>query len=402
MLGYIQIPFPQSDTNIDLIDKSPNMAPLEGDSTPRKIPFLSKVMIFPVQLIFGFMHVVLSTIAPSLEPTVSTCVGSALFGLPVVSLFFYIGLGKALEYAGLLSMTTFSTWFLTPFLVLYVVAILILDPTHKKVKNSGRLPANSPIERASEAFFWAATRYIPHYMSCVPWSSDAKLPTANGETYVFGCHPHGIHCYSLIEVTNPLSDFARMFPNLSGLKLTGLAATVIFRLPIIREMFLFMGYIDASRSVANKALSVGQSIAVCVGGEEESLLTTPKKDIFVLQNRKGFVRLALSHGASLVPVLAIRANELYTTYTFLFKARVWLQKNCGIALPIFHGRWGTPLPHPIEVTIVLGEPIPTPKPDCPGARPDESLVSEYHAKYIDSVRRLHAKYAPEDTELVIQ
>ena len=379
------------------------MAQLKDDSTPRKIPFLSRLLFFPVQLIFGFMHVVLSKIAPSLEPTFSTFVGSALFGvLPAVSLFFYIGLGKALEYTGMLSMTTFSAWILTPFLGLYVVGILILDRTHTIVKNSGRPPMNSPIERASESFFWASTRYIPNYISCVPWSHEAKLPTENGEKYVFGCHPHGIHCYSLIELTSPMSDFGRMFPNLSGLKLTGLAATIIFKLPIIRELFLFMGYIDASRSVANNALNMGQSIAVCVGGEEESMLTTPKKDIYVLHNRKGFVRLALSHGASLVPVLGIRANELYTTYTFLFKARMWLQKNCGIALPIFHGRWGTPLPHPIPVTIVLGEPIPTPKPDRPGARPDEALVMEYHAKYIESVRRLHALYAPKDTELVIQ
>jgi 2-acylglycerol O-acyltransferase 2 len=353
-------------------------------------------------LIFGCAHFVLSMMAPSIEPTVSTFVGSALFGLPLVSPFFFVGLGKLLEYSGVLPTSTFWKWILTPFLAWYVVGILVLDQTHKQVKNSGRLPLSGPIERACEAFFWATTRYIPRYITCVPWSKEAKLPTDQGETYVFGCHPHGIHCYSLIEVTNPLSDFSRMFPNLSGLKLTGLAATVIFKLPVVRELFLYMGYIDASRSVASKALCMGQSIAVCVGGEEESIVTTPKKDIYVLQNRKGFVRLALSYGSSLVPVLGIRANELYTTYTIFFKARMWLQKNFGIAIPIFHGRWFTPLPHPIQVKIVLGEPILTPKPNVPGTKPDEALVEEYHAKYIAAVQQLHSQHAPSDTELVIQ
>jgi len=378
------------------------LAQTENDSRPRKLPFLSRLILFPAQLMFALAHIVFSMTAPSIEPVVSTFVGSALFGLPVIPFLLYVGLGKLLEYAGVIQMTTYWTWVLNPLLAAYVVGILILDKTHVQVKNSGRLPLSGPIERSCEAFYWGITNYIPQYMTCLPWSDDAKLPTDNGETYVFGCHPHGIHCYSLIELTNPHSDFSRMFPNLSGPKLTGLAATVIFKLPVVRELFLYMGYIDASRSVASKALSVGQSIGVCVGGEEESMLTTPKKDIYVLQKRKGFVRLALAHGSSLVPVLAIRANELYTTYKFLFKVRMWLQKNCGIALPIFHGRWGTPLPHPIQVKIVLGEPIATPKPDIPGAKPDEALVEKYHAAYVDSVRKLHALHAPKDTELVIQ
>jgi 1-acyl-sn-glycerol-3-phosphate acyltransferase len=381
---------------------SSNMTVLENDSRPRKIPFLSSLAFFPVQLIFGMAHIVLSKIAPRAEPTFSTFVGSALFGLPLVSFFFYTGLGKLLEYVGVFPVNVIWTWILTPFFGLYIVWILLLDQTHTEVKNSGRRQLSGPIERASEAFFWATTNYIPHYITCVPWSKDARLPTETGETYVFACHPHGIHCFSLIELTNPHSDFSRMFPNVTGIKLTGLAATVIFKLPVVRELFLYMGYIDASRSVASRALFVGQSIAVCVGGEEESMLTTPKKDIYVLQNRKGFVRLALSHGASLVPVLAIRANELYTTYKFLFNARMWLQKKFGIALPIFHGRWGTPLPHPIPVKVVIGKPIPTPKPNAAGAKPDDNLVEEYHAKYIECVRKLHTQHAPKDTELIIQ
>lgn len=374
----------------------------DGSGKPRKIPFMSRAMIFPMQVIFGSIHIVLSRVAPSLETKLSAAVTSAFFGLPVLSIYCYVGIGKLLDFAGILPWTHFWNFGLAPCLVFYMVTILLLDSTHLKVKNSGRIPLSGLIERSAEQFFWANTRYIPDFVTCLPWAQNASLPTDNGETYVFGCHPHGIHCYPLIEVTNPLSSFSKLFPNITGMKLTGLAATVIFKIPVVRELFLYMGYIDASRAIAGEALTAGQSIAVCVGGEEEALLTTPKKDIYVLRKRKGFVRLALSHGASLVPVLGIRANELYTTYSFLSRPRMWLQKNCGIALPIFHGRWGTPLPHPIQVLIILGEPIPTPKPKVPGAKPDDKLVEEYHTKYIEAVKRLHAKHAPKDTELIIQ
>ena len=109
----------------------------------------------------------------------------------------------------------------------------------------------------------------------MPWSKAAKLPS--NSTFIFGCHPHGIHCTAVIELSNPYNHFAKLFPNVAGLKLTGLAATVIFKIPVVRELFLYMGYVDASRSVASKALAAGQSLYFCVGGEEESLLTTPGK-----------------------------------------------------------------------------------------------------------------------------
>lgn len=54
-------------------------------------------------------------------------------------------------------------------------------------------------------------------------------------------------------------------------KLTGLAASVIFKIPVVRELFLSMGYIDADRKVASKALAKGRSLFICVGGEDESL-----------------------------------------------------------------------------------------------------------------------------------
>lgn len=378
------------------------MMKTEKQLRPRRIPLLSRLMFFPVQLIFGAIHVILSKLGPRIEPTASMFVVSGFFvALPLVPLVFFWTTGIWLEAMGLYSASDFWKWIVAPFYAIYVTNILFFDQTHKIVYNSGAYEPRNTIERAASLFLWAFTRYIDNYITCVPWSKDATLPTGD-TTYVFGVHPHGIHCTGLAELANPYNDFAKLFPNVSGRKLTGLVASVIFKIPVVREMFLYMGYVDASRSIASKALAAGQSIFVCVGGEEESLLTTPGKDIYVLIKRKGFIRLALSHGASLVPVLGIGTNEAYTTYSALFKSRVWLQKNFGIALPIFHGRWFSPLPHPVPIKVVVGEPIPTPKPDIPGEKPTEELIDEFHAKYIEAVRKLHAQHAPKGTELIIQ
>ena len=42
-----------------------------------------------------------------------------------------------------------------------------------------------------------------------------------------------------------------------------------------------------------------------LGGEKEQLMTTPNESKIYLQNRKGFIKLALTHGAHLVPMVGI-------------------------------------------------------------------------------------------------
>jgi hypothetical protein len=213
-------------------------------------------------------------------------------------------------------------------------------------------------------------------------------------------HPHGIHCIPLGQFTAKNSAFDRAFPGLYGKKLTGICATVIFKIPVVRELFFHMGYIDASRSVCSQALQEGQSLFICVGGEEESMYTERGKDIVVLQKRKGFVRLALSHGASLVPVFGVGNTDTYTTYKFMLKQRLWLQKKAGIALPLFHGRWFSTLPYPVPITLLVGEPIPTPMPKVAGEKPDEALVDEYHAKYVQALKEMHAAHVTDRTLIV--
>lgn len=52
---------------------------------------------------------------------------------------------------------------------------------------------------------------------------------------------------------------------------------------------------------------------LAIGGATESLYAGPGTMNLVLQRRKGFVRVALQTGASLVPVINFGENEVYST-----------------------------------------------------------------------------------------
>lgn len=278
-----------------------------------------------------------------------------------------------------------------PLLLCYVIQVLILDRSHVTVVSAAPIPPRTALERRAAALWSSVADYFP--MQVVPWSDTATLPVNDHQQYVLAVHPHGIHCLALGQFSVYGTVFDQRFPGLVGHCLTGLAATVIFKIPVVREFFLSMGYVDASRTVAQDVLHCGRSLFLCTGGEEESMLVKVGRDIVVLRDRKGFVRLALSHGASLVPVFAVGLNDLFTTYDWFLPQRQWIQKNFGIALPFFHGRFGvTPTPYRIPISILIGEPITTPQPKCKGERPDEVLVDEYHQKYMTALQALHAKH----------
>lgn len=330
-----------------------------------------------------------------LEPMVSTIIIGGFFALAIAPTLFVIWFVQ-------LSPDSVLFYYVSKrhvisitlaFVAYYIITVLIMDNSHLQVPKASVLKMHPGMWNIAHRHLSAHFDYFP--VTCVPWSDDAKLdPTRQ---YIFGVHPHGIHCWPLNVLAFEGGPFDKVFPGLTGKNLTGLCATVLFKLPIVRELFLMMRYIDARREVANACLLEGQSIYVCTGGEQESMETKVGEDIVVLSKRKGFVRLALSHGADLVPVYGAGVSDLYTTYSFMDRIRKKVQKSFGVALPIFHGRWGTPLPYKVPLRILIGEPIATPTPLVKGAQVDPKLVDEYHLKYITALKAMHAKHVKDRT-----
>jgi 1-acyl-sn-glycerol-3-phosphate acyltransferase len=371
--------------------------------TKRKIPLPSAVIINFMNVIYAVVYLILKPIG--LAPAAIAFLTGGLFGLlllPVVVLyaFFYVLREYIVPEAGHIhDATLYGVW---SFVIWYLWTIAT-DDSHLRVQDTCFREPQTIFDRISYEFFLEIFDYFP--MTCVPHSEKVKQQLSPSKQYVFGVHPHGIHCFPLALLASRDTPFDQLFPGLTSGSaspvphpLTGLAATVMFKIPVVRELFLVFGYIDARRAVADAALRAGKSIFVVTGGEEESMYAGSvnrkgqKEDVVVLQHRKGFVRLALHNGADLVPIYGIGNDDLFETYSFALSFRCWIQKTFQIALPIFHGRFFTPLPYRVPLKVVVGEPIVTPKPAKPGDRPDEKLVEEYHRKYIAALKELHSKH----------
>ena len=85
------------------------------------------------------------------------------------------------------------------------------------------------------------------------------------------------------------------------LKIRLLAASAVFFMPVVREIFLANGLIDANRLNAEHWMGdKHRSIAILVGGSREMMMSEPNTDRLYLRKRRGFCRLALLEHSKLV------------------------------------------------------------------------------------------------------
>ncbi|XP_055429570.1 2-acylglycerol O-acyltransferase 1 isoform X2 [Bubalus kerabau] len=162
--------------------------------------------------------------------------------------------------------------------------------------------------------------------------------------YIFGFHPHGVLVVGAFgNFCTNYSAFKELFPGFTSYLHV---LPYWFRCPLFREYLMSSGPVSVSKKSVSHVLSKegGGNISVIVlGGAEESLDAHPGKFTLFIRQRKGFVKIALTHGAYLVPVFSFGENELFKQVSnpegsWLRNVQEKLQKIMGFALPLFHAR----------------------------------------------------------------
>lgn len=128
-------------------------------------------------------------------------------------------------------------------------------------------------------------------------------------SYLFATFPHGILSIGpFCTFSTDSCQFEQVFPGLTPSTVT---LKMHFVTPFIRELGLALGSIPADESVMLKKLSQkGNALCLVVGGAEEAFYSTPGEYNILLERRKGFIRVALRSGASLVPTVLFNEPEV--------------------------------------------------------------------------------------------
>ncbi|NXT64740.1 DGAT2 acyltransferase, partial [Chaetops frenatus] len=161
---------------------------------------------------------------------------------------------------------------------------------------------------------WTVWKHFRDYFPVKLVKTHDLSPSHN---YIIGSHPHGILCVgAFCNFITGSTGFEELFPGIRSF-LTTLAGN--FRLPVFREYLMSGGLFPVTRRAIGYLLSqkgTGNAVAIVIGGAAESLSCRPGVTTLILKNRKGFVRMALRHGAFLVPSFSFGENDLFRQVVF--------------------------------------------------------------------------------------
>eukprot|EP00073_Rattus_norvegicus_P049694 XP_017452019.1 PREDICTED: 2-acylglycerol O-acyltransferase 1 isoform X1 [Rattus norvegicus] len=188
---------------------------------------------------------------------------------------------------------------------------------------------------------WTVWKYFMDYFPIHLVKTQDLDPAHN---YIFGFHPHGIFVFGAFgNFCTNYSDFKKLFPGFTSYLHV---AVSWFWLPLFREYALSNGPVSVSKRSLSHVMSKeggGNISVIVIGGAKELLESFPGRYSLCLLQRKGFVKIALTHGAHLVPVFSFGENELYSQVdnpkgSWLRTAQDKVYNLTGLALPLFYAR----------------------------------------------------------------
>ena len=115
--------------------------------------------------------------------------------------------------------------------------------------------------------YWSVWKYFKDYFNA---AITLEEPLDHSKQYIFCCFPHGTSTVSHILT---MTDCCGMLTKHYKGERRDLCATILFYIPIFKDILLWLGNVDANSKTAQYNLSKGRSLYIYIGGEKEQLLT---------------------------------------------------------------------------------------------------------------------------------
>ncbi|KAK8926506.1 Diacylglycerol O-acyltransferase 2 [Platanthera zijinensis] len=169
------------------------------------------------------------------------------------------------------------------------------------------------------------------------------------QSYVFGYEPHSVvpigvcalggHTgFMPLPKIRVLASSAVSFGRLvavqidlyigASIRLCLILGMQVFLTPFLRQIWTWMGAIEASRKNFTEYLEAGYSCVIVPGGIQEMLHMNHDSEVAFLKSRRGFIRIAMATGRPLVPVFCFGHQSLLDSLFHVVVGKpIELEKN---------------------------------------------------------------------------
>lgn len=213
------------------------------------------------------------------------------------------------------------------------------------------------------------------------------------KNYLVGFSPHSLFGIAYNALTKHLYEKYGIIGLFTG-------AEVVSYLPLLRRALCWWGYTSVSAKPMKKNLShpyPHNVLTLLPGGIAEMFYGIDEEQI-ILSKRKGFCKIALQTGASLIPCYTLGANQIYNRYWGPDSFMAKLSSKIQTSLVFWTDRFGIPfgiIPNKVKIILLIGKPIDVPVVAEPTREQVESLHSQYVAELRGLFDRHKVKMGPE-------
>lgn len=211
--------------------------------------------------------------------------------------------------------------------------------------------------------------------------SESTIRTSmnNGTSYIFAAQPHGVLSY--------VGMCAATYNPTDTLTVPTAAASVVLRTPLLKNIMGIFNLVDASAHNLQQLFRERKSVLIYIGGIAELFKSCRSEERLYLQQRKGFIKLALKQeNVDIVPVYLFGNTSVLSVMKHGPLAA--LSRKLQASLTLFWGKFYLPIPRDEKLLYVIGKPLGLPY----ISNPTQEDIDKWHAIYCEEVRKIFEMY----------
>jgi len=203
---------------------------------------------------------------------------------------------------------------------------------------------------------------------------------------IIGFHPHGIIPYTAgLMLLHPA--WKQAYPNQHVHFMTdGFTHAV----PFMKDLIQWLGAREVTKEAINRVLGEAKCAMLVPGGQAE-IMTTKSwgNDVCMDRRHKGFVRMSLSCGVPLLPVLSM--GEWMLLDNVYWPRMQALSRRCfGFPCPFLPYGAFPLMPRRCPIKLIVGQPLPCP--EGISSPPTQKEVDEQHQQYFDRLESMFERH----------
>ena len=126
--------------------------------------------------------------------------------------------------------------------------------------------------------------------------------------------------------------FMKAYYKQTGRLIRGVTDHTIFKVPLLRDLFLKLGILDGTMENSSKILSNNYGLIIYPGGAREAMKPSSEKYQLRWQGRYGFIKLAIKNNVPVIPIVSKGNDDIFKIYFDGYS----MEFN-EIPLPVFNG-----------------------------------------------------------------